>query len=116
LTFSEPPRRTGADASPLQEIEVPIPEQPQPSSSSIRTPSIEEAPAPPYSAGMWGFISPTSQAFSMIACGQVLSRSYSQATGRISFSAKSCANSRRDFCSSVSERSIIVAPLVTRPA
>ena len=44
--------RTGADASPLHEIVVPIPEQPQPSSSSISTPSIEDAPAPPYSAGM----------------------------------------------------------------
>jgi hypothetical protein len=33
---------------------------------------------------MWGFISPTSQAFSMIAWGHVPSRSYSQATGRIS--------------------------------
>ena len=41
----------------------------------------------------------------MISCGQVLSLSYSQATGRISFSAKSCAISRMLFCSSVSVKS-----------
>src|SRR4051794_16399769 len=54
---------------------------------------------------MWVFISPTSWAFSMISCGQVPSLSYSQATGRISFSAKSWASSRRFFCSSVSVKS-----------
>ena len=56
---------------------------------------------------MWAFISPSSQAFSRIACGQVPSLSYSQATGRISFSAKSCAISRRAICSSVSVKSTI---------
>ena len=54
---------------------------------------------------MCEFISPSSQAFSRMACGQVPSRSYSQATGRISFSAKSCAISRRAICSSVSVKS-----------
>src|SRR5215212_4790375 len=49
---------------------------------------------------MWVFISPTSHAFLTISSGQVPSLSYSQATGRISFSAKSCAISRRFFCSS----------------
>ena len=108
MTSSEPPSRTGADASPLQEIEVPIPEQPHPSSSSISTPSMKEAPAPPYSSGMWAFINPTSQAFSMIASGQVASRSKSQATGRISCAAKSCAISRSACCSSVNEKSIMI--------
>src|SRR2546428_692481 len=41
----------------------------------------------------------------MISCGQVASRSYSHATGRISFSAKLWASSRRSFCSSVRVRS-----------
>ena len=54
---------------------------------------------------MWLFISPTSQAFSTISWGQVESLSYSQATGRISFSEKSCAMSRMSFCSSVSVKS-----------
>ena len=44
----------------------------------------------------------------MISCGQVPSLSYSQATGRISFSAKSCAISRMLFCSSVSVKSTTV--------
>src|SRR4051794_29750190 len=50
-------------------------------------------------------MSPSSQAFSMMPCGHVPSRSYSHATGRISFSAKSCAISRRAFCSSVRVKS-----------
>ena len=44
----------------------------------------------------------------MMSCGQVPSLSYSQATGRISLSAKSCAISRRFFCSSVSVKSTTV--------
>ena len=66
---------------------------------------VADSPGPPYSSGMWVFISPTSWAFSMTSWGQVPSLSYSQATGRISFSAKSCASSRRFFCSSVSVKS-----------
>ena len=54
---------------------------------------------------MCTFIRPTSKAFSTISWGQVPSRSYSQATGRISFSEKSWASSRRSFCSSVSVKS-----------
>jgi hypothetical protein len=54
-------------------------------------------------------MSPTSQAFSMMSCGQVPSLSYSQALGRISFSAKSCASSRNAFCSSVSVKSTTVS-------
>ena len=38
LISSEPPSTTGAVARPLQPSEVPMPEQPQPSSSSIRQP------------------------------------------------------------------------------
>src|SRR6476660_9721363 len=102
---SEPPICTGAAARPLQAIEVPMPEQPQPSSSSISVPSRNEAPGPPYSSSMWLFISPSSQALRRTSSGQVPSLSYSQATGRISFSAKSCAISRSAFCSSVSVKS-----------
>ena len=43
-----------------------------------------------------------------LSWGQVLSRSYSQATGRISFSEKSWASSRRSFCSSVRVKSTTV--------
>ncbi len=56
---------------------------------------------------------PSSQALLRISCGQVPSRSYSQATGRISFSAKSCAISRMLFCSSVSVKSTTGFSLVT---
>src|SRR4051794_15406180 len=41
----------------------------------------------------------------MITAGQVPSRSYSQATGRMTFAAKSCAISRMFCCSSVSVKS-----------
>ena len=105
LSSSEAASTIGAVARPLQESEVPMPEQPQAISSSISAPSRKPRPGPPYSAGRWLFIRPSSQAFSMMSWGQVPSRSYSQATGRISFSAKSCAISRMLFCSSVSVKS-----------
>ena len=54
-------------------------------------------------------MSPTSHALRRTSSGQVPSRSYSQATGRISFSAKSCAISRSAFCSSVSVKSTTVS-------
>ena len=38
LISSEPPSATGAEARPLHISEVPMPEQPQPISSSIRQP------------------------------------------------------------------------------
>ena len=38
LISSEPPSATGAEARPLASEVVPMPEQPQPSSSSIRQP------------------------------------------------------------------------------
>ncbi len=75
LTSSEPPMITGAEARPLAINEVPIPEQPQPISSSIRQPDMWSRPGPPYSSGISAFISPTSQALSTMSCGQVASRS-----------------------------------------
>src|SRR5215204_2149667 len=54
---------------------------------------------------MWLFIRPSSQACLMISVGKVESLSSSQATGRISFSAKSWASCRMSFCSSVSVKS-----------
>src|SRR5919107_1744736 len=112
LTSSEPAIVTGAEARPLAPSDVWMPEQPQESSSSMRAPSRWLRPAPPYSSGAWVFIRPSSQALLMISCGQVPSLSYSHATGRISFSAKSCAMSRRFFCSSVSVKSTISCVLL----
>src|SRR5664279_2143226 len=57
---------------------------------------------------MWEFIRPTSQAFSTMYCGPVRSLWYSQSTGRISLTAKSCAISRRLLCTSVSVKSTIL--------
>src|SRR3954451_3836175 len=53
---------------------------------------------------------PSSHALRRTSSGQVPSLSYSQATGRISFSAKLWASSRRSFCSSVRVRSTTNAP------
>src|ERR1700722_3527567 len=105
LSSSEAASRIGALARLLQDSEVPIPEQPHEISSAMITPSSTDRPAPPYSVGRWLFINPSSQALSRISPGQVASRSYSHATGRISFSAKSCAISRMSCCSSVSVKS-----------
>ena len=85
-----------------------MPEQPHDSSSWTMQPSRQEMPGPPYASGMWTFMRPTAQARSRTSWGHVPSRSYSQATGRISFSAKSCAMSRSAFCSSVSVKSTTV--------
>src|ERR671919_1218720 len=114
LISSVPPSATGVIARPFAASEVPIPEQPQPNSSSIKAPDRKSRPGPPYSSGTWVFISPTSQALSMISWGQVPSLSYSQATLRISFSAKLCASSRRSFCSSVSVKSTAKGLLCVR--
>src|SRR5215210_6652090 len=51
---------------------------------------------------------PSSQALRSTPSGQSPSLSYSQATGRISLAAKSCAISRSAFCSSVSVKSTTV--------
>src|SRR3954463_5746308 len=114
LISSEPPRATGVAASPFAIREVPMPEQPQPISSSIRQPERKSRPGPPYSSGMWVFMRPTSHALLMTSWGHVPSLSYSQATGRISFSAKLCASSRMSFCSSVSVKSTTGAPCSQR--
>src|SRR5215208_5202587 len=52
-------------------------------------------------------MSPTSHALRRTSSGHVPSLSYSQATGRISLTAKSCAISRSAFCSSVRVKSTI---------
>src|SRR3954452_10884714 len=114
LRSSEAATMRGAEARPLQLSDVPMPEQPQPISSSMRQPVRKSRPGPPYSSGTWVFMRPTSHALLMTSCGQVPSLSYSQATGRISFSAKLCANSRMSFCSSVSEKSTTGAPCSQR--
>ena len=105
MSSSEAASTIGAVARPLHVSDVPMPEHPQAISSSMIAPSRKPSPGPPYSSGRWPFIRPSSQAFSMISPGQVPSLSYSQATGRISFSANSCAISRMFFCSSVSVKS-----------
>src|SRR3954453_8308174 len=70
LISSEPPRATGVIARPLAASDVPVPEQPHPNSSSTGQPERKPRPGPPYSSGTWVFIRPTSQALSMISCGQ----------------------------------------------
>src|SRR3954449_3322140 len=113
LVSSEPPRTIGAVARPLHMRLVPMPEQPQPSSSSMRQPVRKSRPGPPYSSGMWLFIRPSSHACLTISVGKVESLSSSQATGRISFSAKSWASWRMSFCSSESVKSTTAdAPLI----
>src|SRR5215216_318136 len=62
LISSDAATSSGAEARPLHISDVPTPEQPQPSSSSIRQPVRKSSPGPPYSSGMWLFISPSSQA------------------------------------------------------
>src|SRR5918996_3738698 len=56
---------------------------------------------------------PISHALRRTSPGHVPSLSNSQATGRISLTAKSCAISRNAFCSSVSVKSTTVAPRLT---
>src|SRR5215213_10501598 len=77
LSSSEPPSMSGAVARPLQAIDVPMPEHPHPSSSSMRQPSKYDAPGPPYSSGMWEFMIPSSHAFLRISSGHVPPLSYS---------------------------------------
>src|ERR671932_73349 len=69
LTSSEPPMMIGAVARPLHIREVPMPEQPQPISSSMMQPLRKSSPGPPYSSSMWVFMRPTSQALSMMSWG-----------------------------------------------
>src|ERR671926_563687 len=58
LVSSEPPSTIGAVARPLHISDVPMPEQPQPISSSMMQPLRKSSPGPPYSSGMWVFMSP----------------------------------------------------------
>src|ERR671912_522428 len=64
LVSSEPPIAIGAVARPLHMRDVPIPEHPPPTPSSMMQRVTYPTPAPPYSSGMWVFMSPTSQALS----------------------------------------------------
>ena len=57
---SVPAARIGPAPRPVEMIDVPIPAQPQESSSLTSTPSSSERPGPPYSVGMLRFIRPTS--------------------------------------------------------
>ena len=84
----------------------PMPAQPQESSSPMSMPANVGRPSPPYSAGMCGFISPTSWAWAITSAGCVCRSSYSAAFGRISFSANSRASARSCFCSSVNAKEI----------
>ena len=98
---SVPATSTGVAPRPFAPIEVPMPEQPQLSSSPTSMPSNEFSPGPPYSSGMCRFMSPTSCAFATTSTGCFITTSYSAAFGRISFSANSRASARSSFCSSV---------------
>ncbi len=99
---SVPAMTTGPWPRPLATIAVPIPEQPQQSSSPTSRPSKPPSSRPPYASGMCRFISPSSWALARMSAGCVECSSYSRSFGRISFSANSCARSRSAFCSSES--------------
>src|SRR5438445_282149 len=65
-----------------------MPEQPQLSSSPTSMPSKAFRPRPPYSAGTWRFISPTSWPFAITSAGWRMATSQAAAFGRISLAAK----------------------------
>ena len=98
---SVPARITGPAPSPFAPSEVPMPEQPQLSSSPTSIPSNAPRPSPPYSSGTWRFIRPSSCAFAITSTGWRIATSCSAATGRISLAANSRASARSSFCSSV---------------
>ena len=100
---------TGPEPSPFAVIDVPMPEQPQYSSSPTSIPSKVDSPGPPYSSGTCRFIRPTSCAFATTSAGWCICSSYSRSLGRISLAANSRASSRRAFCSSVSAKDTPVA-------
>ena len=98
---SVPAIRIGPAARPFAPIEVPMPEQPQLSSSPTSIPSNADSSGPPSDSGTWRFISPSSCALATTSAGCVWCSSYSAAFGRISFSANSRASARSSLCSSV---------------
>ena len=98
---SVPAIRIGPAARPFARIDVPMPEQPQFSSSPTSMPSKPSSSGPPSDSGRWRFIRPTSCALAMMSAGCVWCSSYSAALGRISFSANSRASARSSRCSSV---------------
>src|SRR5918994_1122021 len=83
--------------SPRRTAVVRMPETSEPASGSVRQKD----------ASVYCSLS-MPRYFFLISSGQVPSRSNSQATARISFSAKSCAISRSAFCSSVSVKSTTI--------
>jgi hypothetical protein len=87
--WSEAPLITGSRASPLASIAVPIPVQPQASSSLIIAASTQARPSPPHFAGMWVFMSPWAWAARRTSHGYSIVRSWCSARGRISLTAKS---------------------------
>src|SRR6476646_10005211 len=98
---SLPAMITGPAPRPFAPSEVPMPVQPQFSSSPTSMPSNAPRPRPPYSTGMCRFISPSPCAFAITSAGCCIATSYSAALGRISFAANSRASARNSFCSSV---------------
>ena len=103
---SDPAISTGPAPSVFATIETAMPAQPHESSSPMSIPSKPGRPGPPYSSGMWTFMSPSSCAFSMRSTGWVWCSSYSAAFGRISFAANSRESSRSSRCSGVSANEI----------
>ena len=69
---SVPAASSGPAPRPLQPSEVPMPEQPQFSSSATTQPSSRLSSGPPYSAGMCRFIRPTACAFAITSAGWVM--------------------------------------------
>src|SRR6478752_4668912 len=98
---SLPAMITGPAPRPFAPSDVPMPVQPQFSSSPTSMPSNAPSPRPPYSTGMCRFISPSPCAFAITSAGCCIATSYSAALGRISFAANSRASARNSFCSSV---------------
>ena len=82
---SVPAMITGPAPSPLAPSDVPMPVQPQFSSSPTSIPSKAFSPRPPYSTGTLRFIRPTSWALAITSAGCRMWTSCSAATGRISF-------------------------------
>ena len=93
---------------------MPIPEQPQLSSSPTSIPSNADSSGPPSDSGRCRFIRPTSCALAMMSAAWVWCSSHSAARGLISFSAKERASARSSFCSSVSANE--TPPLVSTVA